>query len=40
MDRQSQPREKEEMKLANLKSMYKTKILIERSRIDEVGDFL
>jgi hypothetical protein len=40
IDRQSQPREEEDMKLANLKSMHTIQILVERSRINEVGDFL
>lgn len=40
IDRQTPPREEEEMKWGNLKSIYKIKILVERSRINEVVDFL
>lgn len=40
IDRQTPPREEEDMKWGNMKSIYTIQILIERSRINEVGDFL
>jgi hypothetical protein len=39
-DRQTPPREEEDMKWGNMKSINTIQILIERSRINGVGDFL
>lgn len=39
-DRQTPPREEEDMKWGNLKSIYTIQILIERSRINGVGVYL
>jgi hypothetical protein len=39
-DRQTPPREEEDMKWGNMMSIHIIQILIERSRINGVGDFL
>lgn len=39
-DRQTPPREEEDMKWGNLKSIHTIQILIERSRINGVGVYL